>query len=173
MENAIVAIISTVLIILSSVIMTMSTLQATSKLSGSWQAMTAEFDSIRTTSISAEPEGDYYGGPIELDVANNGQSNLCDFSQWDVIAQYEDGTATYLTYDSGTLAGNNEWAVQSINIGPGQLEIFDPGILNPGEYLRVQINLDPGLAVGYSARITIATPDGVTAQCLITQQAPP
>jgi hypothetical protein len=172
MENAIVAIISTALIILSSVIMMMSTLQSTSKIAAAWQAMNTEFNNIRTTSISAETDN-YYGGPIEIRVINNGQSNLYDFSKWDVIAQYEDGTATYLAYTEGTVAGLNQWAVAGIDIGLGQFEIFDPGILDPGEYLRMQIKLDPELILGESARITVVTPTGVKTQCLVTKKPLP
>lgn len=173
MENAIVALISTALIILSSVIMMLSTLQSTSKMAASWQAMNTEFNNISATSISAETDAEYFGGAFVIRVPNNGQNNLCDFPMWDVIAQFEDGTATYLTYVPGTTAGNNEWAVAGINIAPGQSEIFDPGILNPEEYLRMEIKLYPELALYASARITVATPVGVKARCMVTKIPPP
>jgi hypothetical protein len=172
MENAIVALISTALIILSSIIMTTSTLQATTKMAASWQTMDKEFNDMRATSISAETD-DYYGGAIEIKVINNGQNNLNAFPKWDVIAQYEGGTATYLEYTPGTSASTNQWAVAGINTGEGEGEIFDPGILNPGEYLRMQIMLSPELIPHASVRITIATPGGIKAQCLVTMKTAP
>lgn len=172
METAIVALISTALIILSSVVMMTSTLQSTSKMAASLQAMNSEFDLISATSISAS-SADYYGGAISLSVYNGGQSNLWNFSQWDIIAQYDDGEATYLAYTTGTVAGDNQWAVTGIDIAGGLPEIFDPGILNPGEYLQLQVELVPELEVGQSARLTIATPDGVRAQCLVTRSSLP
>ncbi len=171
MENALVAIISTVLIILSSVIMMMSTLQSTSKMAASWQVMNTEFNNTRTTAISVEAD-DYYGGAINLTVSNNGQSNLYDFSEWDVIAQFEDGGATYLGFADGTVAGTGQWTVTGIELGPGQPEIFDPGILNPNEHLKLQLNIAPELGPGQSARITVSTPSGVKAQATVTRSLP-
>ena len=172
MENAIVSLISTALIILCSVIMMTSTLQATSTMAVSLQAMSQEFSELNATAISAETDN-YYGGSIEVRIVNDGQNNLYDFSKWDVIAQYAGGTATYLEYVTGTSAGANQWAVAGINISPIQVEIFDPGILNPAEYLRLKITLDPELTLGESARITVASPSGIQTQCLVTRKAAP
>ena len=171
MENALVAIISTVLIILSSVIMMMSTLQSTSKMAASWQVMNTEFNNIRTTAISVTAN-DYTGGTIVLSVNNDGQCNLYDFSEWDVIAQFENGGATYLGFAAGTIAGTGQWAVTGIEMGHGQPEIFDPGILNPNEHLMLQLNLDSELSPGQSARITVSTPSGVKAQVTVTRSLP-
>jgi hypothetical protein len=173
MENALVAIVSTILIIISSVIMMMSTLQSSSRIAAAWQSMTTEFNNIRTTSITAATDENYYGGPITVRVTNAGQANLTDFTKWDVIAQYEDGTATYLTYCTGISAGANGWALTGIHLSLGQDEIFDPGILDPGEYASLQIVLNPELQLGASVRITVATPSGVTAECTVTEKPLP
>jgi len=169
MENAIVAIISTTLIIISSVVMMMSSLQATSKMAAAWQSMSTTLNNMRTTSISAEEYREYNEGDIWIRVTNDGECNLYDFSKWDVIAQYDDGTSTYLTYrESGSLEAN-EWTIEGIYTSLDYSEIFDPGILNPEEYLIILADMTPPIGVNESTRISISTPAGITDQCVITR----
>jgi hypothetical protein len=169
MENAIVSIISTTLIILSTVIMMMTSLQATTKMAAAWQTMSTTFSNLHTTSISTVGVR-YTGGPIYIDVTNSGQSNLYDFPKWDVIAQYANGTAIYLTYLESGFPDNNEWVIVNIQTASHSAEIFDPGILNPDEHLRMRIAIVPGLSWGGSARFTIATPSGIKDQYVITRE---
>ncbi len=169
MENAIVAIISTMLIIISSLMMTMSTLQSTSQMAAAWQSMNTTFNNMRSTSISAEGYGDYNGDDIWIKVTNDGQCNLYDFDRWDVIAQYDDGTSVYLTYlESGTIEAN-QWTIAGIYTVMDYPDIFDPGILNPEEYMLMQVDMTPEINVNESARITISTSSGITDQCIITR----
>ncbi len=169
MENAIVAVISTMLIIISSLMMTMSTLQSTSQMASAWQSMNATFGDMLSTSISAEGYGDYNGDTMWIKVTNDGQCNLYDFDKWDVIAQYDDGTSIYLTYLESGIVEANEWTVEGIYTAMDYSDIFDPGILNPEEYMLLQVDMTPKINMNESARITISTPAGITDQCIVTR----
>jgi hypothetical protein len=48
-------------------------------------------------------------------------------------------------------------------------EVFDPEILNPVSNMMIAISTYPEISVGETIRITIATPGGVTAQCMNTR----
>ena len=111
-------------------------------------------------------------GNFHLAVTNEGQTDLAEFARWDVIVEYQNsGTdyATYLEYTTDTPPGDNQWMVAGIYLPNGNAEVYDPGILNPEEKMKLVIVLNPGTECGTTARITISTPNGVTAQCLVTR----
>jgi hypothetical protein len=100
---------------------------------------------------------------LRVTVANSGQTKLASFDKWDLIANYYDGGGTYHTewfpYTEGEL-GDNEWAKATIRLN-GQPEVFEPGILNPGEELVILAKLSPLPGDATTADITVATPNGV------------
>jgi hypothetical protein len=109
---------------------------------------------------------------INLAVTNEGQTDLAEFAMWDIIAEYEhSGTSylTYLEYTTDSLPGDNQWMVEGIYLSNGNAEVYDPGILNPGEKMKLSIDLNPGIEPGTTARITVSAPNGVASQCLVTR----
>lgn len=176
METALVSLISMSLVIIGTVTMAMSAFQSAGTLAESWKQMEAQAGDMRQTEIIAVPPESYNGGTIFLVVENGGQTNLDSFSSWDVIAQYQNGNANYIDYDDDATypPDSNEWAVEGIylsdNVTP---EVFDPGILNPGEKMIVAVKLNPEIGEGETGRITISTPNGVTSECQITRPVPP
>jgi len=109
-------------------------------------------------------------GNVTLAVANDGQTDLAEFATWDVIADYQNGGTgqlVYLEYTAGNPPGSNQWTVEGIYLSNGNAEVYDPDILNPGEKLKLVIDLSPDIAPGTTARITVSTPNGVTSQCLL------
>jgi len=104
-----------------------------------------------------------------LKVVNRGETNLADFTKWDIIAQYENGTANYLSYTTSANPGSNEWTVNSIYMLDDNPEVYDPDILNPGEQMKLLINIDSEIGAKDTIRITVSTPHGVTSQCMVTR----
>jgi hypothetical protein len=173
METVLISFVSMALIIISTVTMTVSTFQSANKMADSWKVMEEQASIIMRTEITALPPAEYEGGVINLTVRNAGHVDLSDFSRWDVIFQYQSGSASYLTYAAAYPPGGNQWAVNGIYISEGVPEVFEPAILNPGELMMVSVNPSPGIGEGEAGRITLSTPSGVTAQCQVIWPPPP
>jgi hypothetical protein len=173
MESVLVCFVSLALIIVSTVTMTMNTVNSAAKLADSWKTMQEKTNNIRRTEIVTFPPEDYVGGTLELVVKNEGQVNISDFSQWDVIIEGQGGSANYLTYSPIYPPGDNQWAVEGIYISDNLPEVFDLNIFNPGEQVVLGINYSGILGVGQTIKITLSTSDGVTSQCYVTMQAAP
>jgi hypothetical protein len=171
MESVLISFISLTLIIISTVTMTMSTLNSTAKLSQSWKAMQEKTSILQKTQIIGIPPDNYSGGIIELTIKNTGQVNISDFTYWDVIVEDQSGGAVYLSYSTTYPPAINEWAIQGIYVSDNDPEVFNINILNPGEQLLIGLNPDPATFSGQPIKITIATGDGVTTQCFITRSS--
>ena len=170
MDTILVAVVVLVLIIMSVLTMTFSMFQSANTLGDAWQSMQTQSISISETAISATVTGNYSSGLIDVSVQNEGRANLYDYSKWDVIIQYQSGQSFPLPYVSTYPPGSGEWAREGIFMADGSPEVFDPGILNPGEVMIVAINPDMEIGIGETARIVISTPNGVASQCLVTRE---
>ena len=106
---------------------------------------------------------------VPLRVVNQGQSNMAEYARWDIIAEYEDGTVNYISYTTDASPGSNNWAVEGLYMLDGNTEVYDPDILNPGEQMKLVMNLDPAIGLRETVRITVSTPNGVKSQCLVTR----
>jgi hypothetical protein len=168
MESILLSFISLALIIISTVTMTMSTLNSAAKLSESWKAMQEKASILQKTQIVGVPPANYTGGIIELTIKNEGQVNLSDFNHWDVIVEDRSGGVRYLTYSPSYPPASNQWAIHGIYISDSAPEVFDLSILDPGEQLSMGLNPDPAAPAGQPIKIIVATGDGVTTQCFVT-----
>jgi hypothetical protein len=158
------------LIIVASVTMAISTMQSSSKIADSWKQMASNSIAINRTDIAAIPPDHYTGGVLNITVKNTGQTNLTDFAKWDIIVQSQSGSVSYLNYRGSNPLGDNEWTVTGIYINTGNPEVFDPGILDPGEQMIVAIQLNPEISSGEACRITISTPNGINAQTQVIRE---
>jgi hypothetical protein len=69
-----------------------------------------------------------------------------------------------LPYDEDYPPGDNEWSVQGIYMdATSNPEVFEPGIFNPGEEMRIRIRLDPTVKDASTNLVTIGTENRVTA----------
>lgn len=168
METVLVSLVSLALIIVSFVSMEINTLQSTNKIASSLKQMEAQSSELVRTNIAAVPPAAYSGGALDLTVRNDGQTNLADFTQWDVIVQYQDGDFSYLAYTPTGPVDPGQWTVQGIYAANGSPETFDPGVLDPGEQMTLSINLDRNLGPGESCEITVSTPNGIKSQTQVT-----
>ena len=108
------------------------------------------------------------GGFVEVPIDNSGSIHIAQFPNWDVLVHYYDGNGDYYIveteYAEGTTPGDNQWSVAGIYTDDtlGQNEVFEPGILNPGEVMLLRVNLVPTPYGGTVCWVTVSTPSGVT-----------
>lgn len=106
---------------------------------------------------------------VEVWVHNCGRVHLADFSKWDVLVEYYDGNGTYrivsLGYTEEADPSDEEWTVSTIlaDIGMDGGEVFDPGILDPGEVMLMKLKLNPAPGPATINRVILSSPNGVVA----------
>jgi hypothetical protein len=109
------------------------------------------------------------GGFAEVLVYNSGSVHIAQFPRWDVLVHYYDDYGDYhiveAEYVEGTIPGDNQWCVAGIYTDDtlGQVEVFEPGILNPGEVMLLRVNLVPLPCHKTMCWVTVSTPGGVKA----------
>lgn len=107
------------------------------------------------------------GANVELTFKNTGSAKIADFDQWDVIVQYYTVQGAYLVkwlpYSGSANPGDNQWGVSGIYLTAATLtaEVFEPGILNPGEEIVVRLKIFPIVGVKSTNLVTIAVANGV------------
>jgi hypothetical protein len=120
------------------------------------EMMRTDIDTLRAARLS-------WGDDIRITVKNSGQIKLAGFDRWDVIVNYVsgDGTqhCTWLPYTTAT-ASDNEWSKARIGLN-GPLEVFEPGLLNPGEEMVILAHLDPMPGDATTGEISLTTPNGI------------
>jgi len=101
---------------------------------------------------------------LEITVENSGQTRLADYDKWDIIIQYYDSTGEYhvswLPFTEET-PDDNEWEIAWLRINNAD-EIFEPGVLNPGEQMLIRAKLNPPVGDNTTNMAVIATPSGIT-----------
>ena len=110
---------------------------------------------------------------IEVLVQNSGKIRIGEFSKWDVIVQYYGGNSTYsissLTYTENTSPSNDQWTVATIYSNDSQSaeEAYEPGIVNPGEVMLMNLNLASTPQGNLTNWVTVSSPNGVVASAEI------
>ena len=111
---------------------------------------------VSITATSAEGNCGIY----TVDMSNPGKTYISDFSEMDVIADYQDGGGSRvhrrLGYVTGAV-GDNEWALKSITP-----DTRDPNTWNPGETVIIDLKVNPNVSSTISGAVVVATPFGVT-----------
>lgn len=106
----------------------------------------------------------------ELMVLNDGKISISDFNKWDLFMQYQD-TATsnymhyqWISYSSTYPPGNDQWAKQGIYLDQAATiaEQYEPGILNPGEYLKLAAKLQAAIKSNSWVYIKANTSQGIS-----------
>lgn len=182
MEQIIVAAVIIFLLLFGVLTLGNAFIQAQLTLETSWEEMNSRESALNNTALAPVELRVLNGGTlIEVTVRNSGAVKLADYKRWDVFAEYfETGAddpiyhSTRLTYKSAA-PGNNEWTMGGIFIDPANdiAETYDPAILNSGEAAALQLYVSPAVGVGETARVTVATENGVTASLVGTRNAPP
>ena len=101
---------------------------------------------------------------VQVKLKNTGQAKLADYNHWDAIIQYADVVGVNHVDWYGYPGGWTETIDQD-----GQPEVFERGILNPGEEIVLTIHLPADVQIGSINRAIIATPNGITASTVFTR----
>jgi len=104
---------------------------------------------------------------VQVTLSNTGQTKLATFNEWDIIVNYDDSQGNnhvvWLPYTT-SLLGDNLWNLQGVYLNAAQQTpaIFDPGILDPGEQMIINCQLNPSVGPNTVIQITISTPNGIS-----------
>lgn len=151
METAIVSLIIITVALFGMLTISYSHLSSQDAVLMSWREMEIRLGERARTDLSPV-SAVTDGNSVEFTVENEGDVRLADFDEWDVI----------LEYDSIGDQEHVEWC----RYAPGQgcywtqqiSEVFEPGILNPGEEMLIAIW--PTAEVTPTGQAIVVTPNG-------------
>lgn len=175
MESLITVILVVTLILFAGLNIFQETLDAQDALTTTWQEMEEiSGDRARTTLTPISSTIKSNGAIVEVILKNEGSTKLADFDRWDLFLQYYTDSATYEIdwYPYVTAApGNNQWANAGIFVdaNTAQPEVYEPGILNPGEEMIVQVQVMPTIGMTTTNMLTVGTDYGIQASTIITR----
>ena len=165
METAIVSIICIALIAFGGMTMSRGFMTSVDSSTTGLETAGERNETIMRTELTPFSTSMSAGNTLDIILENSGQTRLADFEKWDVIIQYYDDTGIYhvvwLPYTEDTL-GDNEWEVNWIRIN-GIDEVYEPGILNPKEQIKIRAQLNPAPGASTTNMAVVATPNGITA----------
>ena len=166
METVIVSVICIALMVIGGMTMAQGFLSSVDSTTMGLEEISDRDEQIMRTDLATINATQPSASILEVALRNDGQTKLASFSKWDVIVQYHDAIGSYqvkwLPYVDGT-PGNDEWAVKGIylNAENQTAEVFEPGILNPGEEMIIEVELSPKVGKDYINDVVISTPNGV------------
>jgi hypothetical protein len=114
------------------------------------------------------------GSFVDVYVLNSGKVHLAQFDNWDLLIQYYDAGKTYhitpVSYTSNSNPGDNRWTVAQIYSDSSMTtkEVYEPGILNPGEVLFMKARMSPAVGTKTTNMVTVSTDNGVAASAQFT-----
>ena len=112
-------------------------------------------DIIITSVSSAGPN-------VDVDVRNDGATQVVDFSRMDILVQYRAGSTTYNKYITFTTESSPQpddtWRAVSVSD-----DVINPGVLNTGETLAIRLRLSPAPGAG-SHWLQVTTELGISAE---------
>ncbi len=167
MSNAIVALISVALILSSVALTAQGSFRSIAVLSDAWQQMEVRTKEMSRTNIEVI-NAQMTGAQVDVTIKNSGQTVLRDFSNWDVVMQYYDGSGNYyekwIPYTSNPVPGNDRWTVEGIYvIASTTPEVFQPNMFDPSEEMVIRVILSPAPSASSTKMVVIGTPNGVSA----------
>ncbi len=161
MEHTIPALILGAILVMGAVIMAGVTNSAVDTVGESWREIEVLSEERLGTDLSVVSTSVSGGGDdVDVVLRNNGRTSIWDSSLMDVIINYE-GTddqryALWLPYTE-TPPQNNTWTVTAISG-----DYRNPGVLDNGEEMTIQIRLSPATKTGPDRWVVIATENGIS-----------
>jgi len=160
MENLFITIVCIALILLATVSYATSSLSSADMISNSFKAMVERAREMSRTDIIAENATTADGTTVEITLSNGGNTALRNFSRWDVIVRYQGGTTVWVPYSASATPG---WSDNGTFLNGGA-DIFEPGILNPAETLKIIMRLSPAVTEDTTNLAVISTDNGINTQ---------
>lgn len=161
MENAIPAIVIAGVLIIAAAVLGNVTNRSVNSVGDAWREMEAVSEARLGTQL--EPISatlDPGGQAISLVLENNGRTSISDFDHMDVIANYDGFSgrfSTWLAYTELAVQPDNSWRVTAITN-----DNKNPGILDTGEQLTINVQLAPAVTGPANRWLSVATETGVT-----------
>lgn len=166
MASAITSLITIAIMLAAMFAVTKGALSSVDLVSVSWKAMSTRSGEAARTYVQAKNPQEESAFAL-VTVANQGQVALRGFPSWDLVLQYYTATGTYyikwMPYTTAANPGDNQWTVKGIylNASLGTPEVYEPGILNPGEEMVIKAKPSPPIGPKTTNCIIVATPNGV------------
>jgi len=166
MSTVITALVMIAMMLTTGLAIAQSSLTSVDYMAQCWKEAESAAQETSRTDISVL-DAQTAGGFVEVLVYNSGSVHIAQFPKWDVLVHYYDDYGDYYIveaeYTEGTVPGDNQWCVAGIYTDDtlGQDEVFEPGILNPGEVMLLRVNLVPPPYGGTMCWVTVSTPGGV------------
>ncbi len=165
MENLFITIVCIALIMLASVSYASSSLSSADAISNSFKTMAERVREIGRTNIIAENATTADGSAVEITLLNDGNTDLRNYSRWDVIVRYRNGATSWIPYVASAVPGTAPgWWSDNGTFLNGSPDVFEPGILNPGETLKINVYPNPAVGKDTSTLVVISTDNGVNTQ---------
>ena len=166
METSIPALLIAAIMMITTVVMARSGYSSVDLLGKSWQGMGQRLEERAHTDLSVVSTSiDEGKANINVRLRNDGEVKMADWARMDIVVQYssESGTryARWIPYTSGSLSSNT-WTVTNI-----ESDTFEPGVLNPGETLEVQIRINPTMGPGTTGWVIVSTENGITVSAYV------
>jgi len=176
MDTVLISLFVIMILLFSVLTLTESYVRVQDNLAVSWKQMEkrageqarTHLTVVRADSLSA-------GAALDITLRNSGSVKLTDFAEWDVIIQHYDLTGDYLIdwydYRESGLTLGGEWTVGGIYVvaATEASEVFDPGILNPGEEIVIRTQLSSPMNTDSVGVATVSTWNGITASAVFTR----
>ncbi|MAU02004.1 MAG: hypothetical protein CL608_33125 [Anaerolineaceae bacterium] len=175
METVLTAFIVFTLLLFSAGALFEGALTAQDTVQAAWQEMEERAgEQARTSLVATDAQTKSSGSVVELTLQNNGSVKLTDFDQWDLIIQHYTASSNYdiawLPYVPGE-PSNDEWSVVGIYMDAATLapELFEPGILNPGEEMIIRARVSPPVGPNSTNFASLSTANGVGVTAVFTR----
>ena len=168
MSNAIVTLFVVALMLTAVLSWSQASVGSMDSAAESWKQMVETAREVSRTDIEVT-DAQYQEPFVEVLVRNCGEVHLAQFSKWDVIVHYYDDSGDYhvsaLSYIEEGDPGDEEWTVVTIysDDSLSQEEVFEPGILNPGEVMLMKLKLTPTPGPGTTNWVIVGSNNGVVA----------
>ena len=168
MSNAIAALVSIALMLMAGLTLSTTAFNSIDHVTQSWKQMEQTSEEAARTGINIT-DAQNSGTIVDVFVQNSGAVRLTQFSAWDVVVHFYDQQDDYyiihLEYSEAASPGTGEWAVYDIYTSANltQEEIFEPGILDPGEVAQLKLGLSASPGSGTTNWVILSTANGVTA----------
>jgi len=166
MSNAIVALVVIALMLTAALTWSQTAYTSFDSISQALKQTTQITQEVSRTDIKVI-DAQTQGAFVEVSVLNSGEVHLAQFANWDVLVQYYDASGDYhishLSYTENSSPSEGQWTIVNIYIDEslGQKEVFEPGILDPGEVMLMRLSLAPLPGAGTTNFITVSSANGV------------
>jgi archaellum component FlaF (FlaF/FlaG flagellin family) len=161
MEHAIPALVIAALIVVGGVVLAGVTNSSLDNVGQSWRDMEALSEERLGTDL-AVVSTDVTGGGADVTVVltNEGRTAIQQPSLMDLIINYDGSDderyLLWLPYTDDNPPGDNQWTVDSIS-----RDYRNPGVLDTGEDMTIQIRLNPATKDGPNRWLVLATEAGI------------